>query len=43
MRCYGNPNMAKKKDKNGRRFWYDPKWENLWDHYSGLPNPSAYM
>lgn len=45
MRCYGNPGMSKKKDKNGRMFWYDPKWdeENLWDHYSGLPNPTAYM
>jgi endonuclease VIII-like 1 len=45
MRCYGNPNMSKRKDKNGRMFWYDSKWDEdaLWDHYSGLPNPSAYM
>ena len=45
MRCYGNPGMSKRKDKNGRIFWYDPKWdeEALWDHYSGLPNPTAYM
>jgi len=45
MRCYGNRNMSKKKDKNGRMFWYDSKWdeEALWDHYSGLPNPTAYM
>jgi len=45
MRCYGNSQMAKKRDKNGRMFWYDPKWdeEALWDHYSGLPNPTAYM
>ncbi len=27
MRCYGNSSMAHQKDKNGRRFWYDPKWE----------------
>ncbi len=45
MRCYGNPQMAKRKDKNGRMFWYDSKWNDdaLWDHYSGLPNPSAYL
>lgn len=44
MLCYGNQNMNKIKDKNNRVFWYDPKWDELkdWDHYSGLPNPSAY-
>jgi endonuclease VIII-like 1 len=26
MRCYGNSNMNKFKDSNGRMFWYDPKW-----------------
>ena len=29
MRCYGNPQMAKKKDKNGRMFWYNPKWDSV--------------
>ena len=50
MLCYGNPKMLKIKDKNGRMFWYDPKWQedthndNLkdWDYYSGLPSPTAY-
>lgn len=47
IRCYGNPQMSKVKDKSGRTFWYDPKWDKLdmeteWDHYSGLPNPNAY-
>jgi len=28
MRCYGNTKMASIKDKNGRTFWYDPKWNN---------------
>jgi endonuclease VIII-like 1 len=27
MRCYGNHNMKRIKDKNGRMFWYDPKWD----------------
>ena len=27
MKCYGNPQMLKVKDKNARMFWYDPKWE----------------
>lgn len=45
--CYGNETMSQVVDKTGRRFWYDPKWNNLdmeqeWDHYSGLPNPKAY-
>ena len=26
FRCYGNPNMSKTKDINGRTFWYNPKW-----------------
>ena len=26
VRCYGK--LASRTDKNGRRFWYDPKWEN---------------
>ena len=29
MKCYGNPNMSRRKDKNGRMFWYDPKWNKL--------------
>lgn len=28
IRCYGNPTMKRVKDKNGRMFWYDPKWNN---------------
>lgn len=45
--CYGNETMSQLVDKTGRRFWYDPKWDNLdmgseWDYYSGLPNPKAY-
>jgi endonuclease VIII-like 1 len=27
MLCYGNKNMAKVEDRNGRTFWYDPKWK----------------
>ena len=29
----------------GRMFWYDSKWNEdvLWDHYSDLPNPTAYL
>ena len=26
IKCYNNKNMAYIKDKNGRRFWFDPKW-----------------
>jgi len=26
MLCYGNKNMAQTIDRTGRRFWYDPKW-----------------
>lgn len=26
LRCYGNSAMNRIKDKNGRTFWYDPKW-----------------
>jgi endonuclease VIII-like 1 len=29
MLCYGNPEMARIKDRNGRTFWYDPKWNPL--------------
>jgi endonuclease VIII-like 1 len=29
MLCYGNKSMSKILDKNGRTFWYDPKWNNL--------------
>jgi endonuclease VIII-like 1 len=25
--CYNRPNMSKVKDKNGRTFWYDKKWD----------------
>lgn len=50
MLCYGNKEMAHKQDRNGRRFWYDPRWDQFpddlnpatWDFYSGLPNPKAY-
>lgn len=27
MKCYGNRNMCKVLDRNGRTFWYDPKWK----------------
>jgi endonuclease VIII-like 1 len=26
MMCYGNTNMARVKDRNGRVLWFDPKW-----------------
>lgn len=51
MLCYGNKEMNTRIDNNGRRFWYDPKWDDVpthrddlkdWDYYSGLPSPSAY-
>lgn len=47
FQCYGNSQMSKIKDKTGRTFWYDPKWDGIdlnteWDYYSGLPNPKAY-
>lgn len=29
IKCYGNPAMSKIKDKNGRTFWYDTKWDNI--------------
>ena len=29
IRCYGNPHMARVKDKNGRTFWFDPKWADV--------------
>ena len=28
IRCYGNPKMSRIIDKNGRMFWYDPKWDS---------------
>lgn len=46
MQCYGNPTMSKITDKNGRTFWYDPKWDTYdkdWCHYSGMPSPFAYQ
>lgn len=48
MLCYGNETMSKVKDKTGRTFWHDPIWKQLdlnrdWDHYSDLPNPTAYI
>lgn len=47
FQCYNQPGMSTIKDKSGRTFWYDPKWDVLdveteWDYYSGLPNPKAY-
>ena len=27
--CYGNPEMSKVTDKNGRTFWYNPKWNKI--------------
>ena len=29
MLCYGNAVMSKRKDRNGRTFWYDKKWDNV--------------
>jgi endonuclease VIII-like 1 len=29
MLCYGNAEMSKRKDRNGRTFWYDPKWNDV--------------
>ena len=29
MLCYGNDKMAKRKDRNGRTFWYDKKWDDV--------------
>ena len=29
MLCYGNKTMSKRKDRNGRTFWYDPKWDDV--------------
>ena len=43
MLCYGNKGMNTRLDRNGRRFWYDPKWEvptrrdDLGDYFAGLP------
>ena len=30
IQCYGNSRMAWCKDKNGRRFWFDPKWYDMY-------------
>lgn len=27
IKCYGNKAMSKVEDRNGRTFWYDPKWD----------------
>ena len=30
MLCYGNKAMMTSKiDRNGRRFWYDPRWDEI--------------
>ena len=29
MLCYGNGEMSKRKDRNGRTFWYDAKWDEV--------------
>jgi endonuclease VIII-like 1 len=29
MLCYGNEYMAKRKDRNGRTFWYHKKWDDV--------------
>lgn len=48
MKCYGNPEMVKEKDSNGRMIWYRPEhqWVEIpdekWDYYSGLPSPAFY-
>jgi endonuclease VIII-like 1 len=48
FQCYSNPTMANIVDANGRRFWYDRKWDlvefdsDTWCHYSGMPSPEAY-
>ena len=45
FQCYSNPTMSNIVDDNGRRFWYDSKWDfddNAWCHYSGMPSPEAY-
>lgn len=49
FQCYSNPTMANIVDANGRRFWYDRKWDFVefddptWCHYSGMPSPEAYI
>lgn len=45
FQCYSNPTMSNLVDANGRRFWYDQKWDfddSTWCHYSGMPSPEAY-
>jgi endonuclease VIII-like 1 len=29
MKCYGNKEMSKVKDKTGRTFWFNPKWKSF--------------
>jgi endonuclease VIII-like 1 len=29
MKCYGNKEMMKVKDRTGRTFWFNPKWESF--------------
>ena len=46
FQCYSNPTMSNLVDANGRRFWYDQKWDfddSTWCHYSGMPSPEAYI
>jgi endonuclease VIII-like 1 len=46
FQCYSNPTMSNIVDANGRRFWYDQKWDfddSTWCHYSGMPSPEAYV
>lgn len=32
IKCYGKYNMSKIEDRNGRTFWYDPKWNETLAH-----------
>jgi len=41
MICYGRKGMSYKQDRNGRRFWYDPKWDNQ-DQSVILDQPIKY-
>ena len=35
IKCYNNKNMGHIMDKNGRRFWFDPKWNiQMLEHIS---------
>ena len=31
MKCYGNQGMKTIRDRNGRRLWFDPKWEQYYE------------